>query len=190
MPATDRFPHPELDDMPDDIRERIVAIRDQAGFIPNVLLALARRPAEFRAFLSYNDALMEKDGGLSKAEREMIVVAVSSVNKCSYCVTGHGAILRVLTKNPFISDQVASNYLKADITPRERAILDFAIKVTQEAHAVGDEDFETLRRHGLDDEDAWDITGIAGFFGLSNRLANVLNMRCNEEYYRIGRKLG
>lgn len=191
MPAEDlavsRFPVPDLADMPADIRERIQAVQEKSGFIPNVFLVLARRPEEFRAFFAYHDALMDKPGNLSKAEREMIVVATSNVNQCQYCVVAHGAILRIRAKDPLIADQVAINYRKADITTRQKAMLDFAMKVSQSAHLVDDADIETLKAHGFDDEDAWDIAAIAAFFGLSNRLANVTSMRPNREFYALGR---
>ncbi|MGB1111431.1 MAG: peroxidase-related enzyme [Gammaproteobacteria bacterium] len=182
-----RFPVPKLEDMPDDIRERILAVEEKSGFIPNVFLALAYRPDEFRAFFAYHDALMERPGNLTKAEREMIVVATSIVNQCQYCVIAHGAILRIRAKNPLIADQIAANYLKADITDRQKAMLDFAVKVSNEANRVGDEDFAALKAHGFDNDDIWDIAGISAFFGLSNRMANVTNMRPNDEFYALGR---
>ena len=182
-----RFPVPELDALPEDIRSRILKVQEKSGFIPNVFLALAHRPAEFRAFFDYHDALMEKDSNLTKGEREMIVVATSNLNQCQYCVVAHGAILRIREKNPEIADQVAVNYRKADITERQKAMLDFAIKVSQQAQEVSDADFEELKRHGFNDEDIWDISGIAAFFGLSNRMANVTNMRPNAEFYSLGR---
>lgn len=182
-----RFPVPELDALPEDIRSRILKVQEKSGFIPNVFLALAHRPAEFRAFFDYHDALMEKDSNLTKGEREMIVVATSNLNQCQYCVVAHGAILRIREKNPEIADQVAVNYRKADITERQKAMLDFAIKVSQQAQEVCDADFEELKRHGFNDEDIWDISGIAAFFGLSNRMANVTNMRPNAEFYSLGR---
>ena len=182
-----RFPIPELKDMPDDIRERILAVQEKSGFIPNVFLTLAHRPDEFRAFFAYHDALMEKKGNLTKAEREMIVVATSNVNQCQYCVIAHGAILRIRAKNPLIADQVATNYRKADITDRQKAMLDFAMKVSQTGHLVGDADFELLKAHGFDEEDIWDIAGIAAFFGMSNRMANFTSMRPNDEFYKLGR---
>jgi uncharacterized peroxidase-related enzyme len=191
MPADDlpvsRFPVPSLAEMPADIRERIEAVQEKSGFIPNVFLVLAHRPDEFRAFFAYHDALMDKPGNLSKAEREMIVVATSNVNQCQYCVIAHGAILRIRAKDPLIADQVAVNYRKADISARQKAMLDFAMKVSQSAQLVGDADLETLKTHGFDDEDAWDIAAIAAFFGLSNRLANVTSMRPNREFYTMGR---
>jgi len=186
--AISRFPVPELGEMPEDIRERILAVQEKAGFVPNVFLVLAHRPDEFRAFFAYHDALMEKPGNLSQAEREMIVVATSNLNQCQYCVVAHGAILRVRAKNPLIADQVAINYRKADITPRQKAMLDFAVKVSMQAYEVGDEDMEALKVHGFDEEDIWDIAAIAAFFGLSNRMANVTSMRPNEEFYTLGRQ--
>ena len=182
-----RFPVPELNDMPDDVRERILAVQEKSGFIPNVFLTLAHRPDEFRAFFAYHDALMEKKGNLTKAEREMIVVATSNVNQCQYCVIAHGAILRIRAKNPLIADQVATNYRKADITDRQKAMLDFAMKVSQTGHLVGDADFELLKAHGFDEEDIWDIAGISAFFGMSNRMANFTSMRPNDEFYKLGR---
>lgn len=182
-----RFPVPALADLPEDIRQRIEAVQEKSGFIPNVFLVLAAWPDEFRAFFAYHDALMEKPGNLTKAEREMIVVATSSLNQCQYCVVAHGAILRVRAKNPLIADQVAINYRKADITARQKAMLDFAVKVSQEAQAVGDADLAILTAHGFEAADIWDITAIAGFFGLSNRLANVMNLRPNAEFYTLGR---
>lgn len=185
--AVSRFPVPELKDMPEDIRARIAQVQEKSGFIPNVFLALAHRPDEFRAFFAYHDALMEKPGNLTKAEREMIVVATSSVNQCQYCVIAHGAILRIRAKNPLIADQVATNYRKADITPRQQAMLDFALKVSQAAHQVGEADFDTLKAQGFTEDDIWDITGISAFFGMSNRIANVASMRPNAEFYSLGR---
>ncbi|MDS1137713.1 peroxidase-related enzyme [Nitratireductor indicus] len=182
-----RFPVPSLADMPADIRERIEAVQEKSGFIPNVFLVLAHRPDEFRAFFAYHDALMDKPGNLTKAEREMIVVATSNMNQCQYCVVAHGAILRIRAKNPLIADQVAVNYRKADITERQKAMLDFAVRVSQSAQLVGDADLEALAQHGFDEEDAWDIAAIAAFFGLSNRLANVTSMRPNPEFYTLGR---
>jgi len=182
-----RFPAPALQTMPDDIRTRLLAVQEKSGFIPNVFLTLAYRPDEFRAFFAYHDALMEKEGGLSKAEREMIVVTTSAANQCQYCVIAHGAILRIRAKNPFVADQVAVNYRKADITPRQKAMLDFAMKVALEAQVVSDADFTALAAHGFSDDDIWDIAAIAAFFALSNRLANVTGMRPNEEFYLMGR---
>ncbi|PPQ33691.1 peroxidase-related enzyme [Rhodopila globiformis] len=187
QPAISRFPVPALADLPGDVRARLLAVQEKSGFIPNVFLVLAHRPEEFRAFFAYHDALMDKPGNLSKAEREMIVVATSSANQCQYCVIAHGAILRIRAKNPLIADQVAANYRKADITPRQKAMLDFALKVCNHAYAVGDDDIATLAGHGFDAEDAWDIAAIAAFFAMSNRIANVTNMRPNDEFYRLGR---
>ena len=182
-----RFPVPELSELPEDVRARILEVQEKSGFVPNVFLALAHRPAEFRAFFAYHDALMEKEGSLTKAEREMIVVATSGANQCQYCVVAHGAILRIRAKNPLVADQVAINYRKADITPRERAMLDFALKVALSAQQLEDADFAALRTHGFSDEDAWDIGAIAAFFALSNRMANLTNMRPNDEFYLLGR---
>ena len=182
-----RFPVPELKDLPPDLQERIRAVQEKAGFVPNVFRALARRPDEFRAFFAYHDALMDKESGLTKAEREMIVVATSGANQCQYCVVAHGAILRVRAKNPLLADQVAVNYRKADITQRQRAMLDFAMKVSQRSGEVGEADFEPLRAHGWSDEEIWDIAAISAFFALSNRMANVLEMRPNDEFYLMGR---
>jgi uncharacterized peroxidase-related enzyme len=182
-----RFPVPELNKLPEDIRARILAVQEKSGFVPNVFLALAHRPDEFRAFFAYHDALMEKEGGLTKAEREMIVVATSGANACQYCVVAHGAILRIRAKNPYVADQVAINYRKADITPRQKAMLDFAMKVALDAQSVGDADYIALRAHGFTDNDAWDIGAIAAFFALSNRLANMASMRPNDEFYLLGR---
>lgn len=182
-----RFPVPDVNALPEDIKTRIVAVQEKSGFVPNVFLALAHRPAEFRAFFAYHDALMEKEGGLTKAEREMIVVATSGANDCQYCVVAHGAILRVYEKKPLIADQIAVNHRKADITPRQKAMLDFALQVTRTSHEIGDTDFDALRAHGFNDEDIWDIAGIAAFFGLSNRMANVMSLRPNDEFYLMGR---
>ena len=183
-----RFPIPSLDELPGDIHERIVAVQEKAGFIPNVFLALAHRPDEFRAFFAYHDALMEKPGGLSKAEREMIVVATSAANQCHYCVIAHGAILRVRANDPLIADEVAVNYLKARLSPRQRAMLDFALEVALDSSAIGDEDFAALAQHGFSEEDAWDIAAIAAFFAMSNRLANAFDIKPNAEFYMIGRE--
>jgi uncharacterized peroxidase-related enzyme len=182
-----RFPVPELADLPDDIRQRILAVQEKSGFVPNVFWALAHRPDEFRAFFAYHDALMDKPGNLTKAEREMIVVATSNANQCQYCVVAHGAILRIRAKNPLIADQVAINYRKADITPRQKAMLDFAMKVSTQAYDVSERDLATLREHGFTEEDAWEMAAISAFFGMSNRLANVTSMRPNAEFYRLGR---
>src|SRR3981189_3721459 len=176
-PIANRFPTPSLDALPEDIRSRILSVQEKSGFVPNVFLTLAYRPDEFRAFFAYHDALMEKDGGLSKAEREMIVVAPSSANQCHYCVIAHGAILRIRAKNPLIADQIAVNYRKADITPRQRALLDFAMKVSQQANAASEQDFTEMAGHGFSDDDIWDVAAVSAFFALSNRLANVTAMR-------------
>jgi uncharacterized peroxidase-related enzyme len=187
-PSTNsRFPIPSLKQLPDDIRARIEEVQEKSGFVPNVFLVLAYRPDEFRAFFAYHDALMDKESGLSKAEREMIVVATSSANQCQYCVVAHGAILRIRAKNPLIADQIATNYRKADITPRQKAMLDFAMKVSFQAYEVADADMETLKKHGFSEDDIWDIAGVSAFFGLSNRMANVTNMRPNDEFYLMGR---
>ena len=183
-----RYPVPELKDLPDDMRTRILEVQQKAGFVPNVFLALAHRPAEWRAFMAYHDALLVKDtGSLSKGEREMIIVATSAANRCLYCVVAHGAILRVYEKKPLIADQVAVNHRKADITPRQRAMLDFAMKVCLDSAAVEEADFEGLRGHGFGDDDIWDIGAITAFFGLSNRMANLAGMRPNDEFYLMGR---
>ena len=187
-PAISRFPVPELQGLPEDMRARILEVQEKAGFVPNVFLTLAHRPAEWRAFMAYHDALLLKEGGnLSKGEREMIIVATSAVNHCLYCVVAHGAILRVYEKQPLLADQVAINPLKADITPRQRAMLAFALKVCGDSAAITEADFEALRVHGFDDEDAWDIAAITAFFGLSNRMANVTAMRPNDEFFLMGR---
>ena len=187
-PPISRYPVPELGDLPEDIRARILEVQQKAGFVPNVFLALAHRPAEWRAFVAYHDALMLKEGGtLSKGDREMIVVATSAANHCLYCVVAHGAILRIYEKKPLVADQVAVNPLKADITPRQRAMLEFAMKVCQRSNEVDEGDFEALRAQGFGDEDTWDIAAITAFFGMSNRLANVTGMRPNDEFYLMGR---
>jgi uncharacterized peroxidase-related enzyme len=183
-----RYPVPDIASLPDDLRSRILAVQEKAGFVPNVFLALAYRPDEFRAFFAYHDALMEKPSGLSKAEREMIVVATSGANECQYCVVAHGAILRIRAKNALIADQVATNYRKADITPRQKAMLDFAMKVSRDAQSIGEADFAALREHGFTEEDAWDIGAVAAFFALSNRMANLVSMRPNDEFYAMGRE--
>ena len=182
-----RFPVPKLNDLPDDIRSRIEAVQEKSGFVPNVFLALAHRPDEFRAFFAHHDALMEKDSGLSKAEREMIVVATSGANDCLYCVIAHGAILRIRAKNPRVADQIATNHRKAEITPRQRAMLDFAMQVATASASVEGAHLEALRSHGFEDEDIWDIASIASFFAMSNRLANFTGMRPNEEFYAMAR---
>jgi uncharacterized peroxidase-related enzyme len=186
-PPISRFPAPEMAELPEDIRARILEVQQKAGFVPNVFVALARRPLEFRAFFAYHDALMLRDSGLTKAEREMIVVAVAGANDCLYCFVAHGAILRVYAKNPLVADQVGVNYRKADITPRQRAMLSFALKVSEASREVGDADFAALRAHGFDDEDIWDIGNIAAFFCLSNRMANFISLRPNDEFYLLGR---
>ena len=186
-PSISRYPVPKLEDLPEDIRARILEVQEKSGFIPNVFLALAHRPAEWRAFFAFHDALMEKDSGLSKAEREMIVVATSNANGCQYCVVAHGAILRIRAKNPLVADQIAINYRKADITPRQTAMLDFAMKIALDSGAVGDADFTALHEHGFNDEDIWDNGAVAAFFGLSNRMANMTGMRPNDEFYLMGR---
>lgn len=182
-----RFPVPSLDDIPGDVRDMMLKVQEKAGFIPNVFLTLAHRPDELRAFIAYHDALMEKDGGLTKADKEMIIVATSNDNNCQYCVVAHGAILRIRAKDSMIADQVAANYRKSDITPRQMAMLDFAMKVSNNSRAVSEEDFETLGSYGFSDEDIWDIAGITAFFGLSNRMANFISMRPNDEFYSMGR---
>jgi uncharacterized peroxidase-related enzyme len=182
-----RFPVPEINDLPDDVKELILAVQEKSGFIPNVFLALARRPDEFRAFFAYHEALMEKESGLTKGEREMIVVATSGRNQCIYCVVAHGAILRIREKNPLIADQIATNYRKADITDRQKAMLDFAIKVSAHAYEVDDMDFDKLRQHGFSDEDIWDIGAVSAFYALSNRMANLADIRANDEFYLLGR---
>jgi uncharacterized peroxidase-related enzyme len=187
QPTAQRFPTPSIETLPGDIRARLLAVQEKSGFVPNVFLTLAYRPDEFRAFFAYHDALMDKEGGLTKAEREMIVVATSSANQCHYCVIAHGAILRIRAKNPQLSDQIAVNYRKADITPRQRAMLDFAMKVSAEAHKISEADFIEVAGHGFTDDDIWDIAAISAFFALSNRMANVTAMRPNDEFYLMGR---
>ena len=182
-----RFPIPPVETLPEDIRGRLLAVQEKSGFIPNVFLTLANRPDEFRAFFAYHDALMERDSGLTKAEREMIVVATSSANQCHYCVIAHGAILRIRAKNPQIADQIAVNYRKADITPRQRAMLDFAMKVSRQPHMISDADLAEIASYGFNDDDIWDIAAISAFFALSNRMANVTAMRPNDEFYLMGR---
>ena len=187
-PPISRYPVPELPALPDDLRVRMLAVQEKAGFVPNVFLVLAHRPAEWRAFMAYHDALLLKEtGSLSKGEREMIIVATSAANQCLYCVVAHGAILRVYEKKPLIADQLATNYRKADITPRQRAMLDFAMKTCQRSAEIDEADFVALRRHGFDDEDIWDIGAITAFFGLSNRMANLSGMRPNDEFFLMGR---
>ena len=188
----ERYPIPDLNDLPEDIRTRILQVQEKAGYIPNVFLAFARRPAEWRAFFAYHDALMDPESAgrtssLSKGDREMIVTATSAANQCLYCVVAHGALLRIYEKKPFVADQVAANYRKADISPRQRAMLDFAMKVCQRSHEIEDADFEALHAHGFDDEDIWDIAAITAFFGLSNRMASFVGMLPNPEFYLMGR---
>jgi uncharacterized peroxidase-related enzyme len=187
QPTPSRFPVPAIETLPEDIRSRLLAVQEKSGFVPNVFLTFAFRPDEFRAFFAYHDALMEKDSGLTKAEREMIVVATSSANQCQYCVIAHGAILRIRGKDPHIADQIAANYRKADITPRQHAMLDFAMKVSRDAHLVSEADFTELASHGFSQDDIWDIAAISAFFALSNRMANVSAMRPNDEFYLMGR---
>ena len=186
-PPISRYPVPKLEDLPEDIRARMLEVQEKAGFIPNVFLTLAHRPAEWRAFFAYHDALMLRDSGLSKAEREMIVVATSGANDCLYCVVAHGALLRVYAKDPYVADQVAVNYREAGITPRQKAMLAFALKVATRPAELVDADFETLRAHGFSDEDIWDIGAITAFFALSNRMANFTAMRPNDEFHLLGR---
>jgi uncharacterized peroxidase-related enzyme len=182
-----RYPVPELKDLPEDVRQRILEVQEKAGFIPNVFLTLAHRPDEFRAFVAYHDALLLRESGLSKGEKEMIIVATSGANRCLYCVVAHGAILRVYEKNPLLADQVATNYLKADITPRQKAMLAFALKVCNASADIVEADFQALKQHGFSDEDIWDIGAITALFGLSNRMANLVSMRPNDEFYLLGR---
>ena len=182
-----RFTVPELNNLPEDIRETILAVQEKSGFVPNVFLALTNRPDEFRAFFAYHDALMEKEGGLTKGEREMIVVATSAHNQCIYCVVAHGAILRIREKNPQLADQIASNYRKADITPRQKAMLDFALKVSKSSHEISNADIEDMRELGFSNDDIWDIGAISALFALSNRMANLTSMRPNDEFYLLGR---
>jgi uncharacterized peroxidase-related enzyme len=183
-----RYPAPDINDLPDDIKAKVLEVQEKAGFVPNVFLALARRPAEWRAFFAYHDALMLKEeGSLTKGEREMIVTTTSAANQCLYCVVAHGAILRIYEKKPLVADQVAVNYRKADIPPRQKAMLDFAMKVCLRSHEVNDDDFPPLHAHGFSDEDIWDIAAITAFFGLSNRLASFSNMQPNPEFYLMGR---
>jgi uncharacterized peroxidase-related enzyme len=186
-PPISRYPAPELDDLPADIRDKLLAVQAKAGFVPNVFLVFAHRPDEFRAFFAYHDALLLRESGLSKGEKEMIIVATSGVNRCLYCVVAHGAILRVYEKNPQIADQLATNPAKADLSPRQHAMISFALKVCSDAQHVGDADFEALRAHGFSDEDIWDIGAITALFGLSNRMANLTSLRPNDEFYLLGR---
>ena len=188
-----RYPAPDINDLPDDIKARVLEVQEKAGFVPNVFLALARRPAEWRAFFAYHDALMTPEtvgrtSGLTKGEREMIVTTTSAANQCLYCVVAHGAILRIYEKKPLVADQVAVNHRKADISPRQRAMLDFAMKVCQQSHAIEDADIDALHAHGFTDEDAWDIAAITAFFGLSNRMASFSGMMPNPEFYLMGRQ--
>jgi uncharacterized peroxidase-related enzyme len=183
-----RYPVPDINDLPEDIKEKVLAVQEKAGFVPNVFLVLAHRPDELRAFFAYHDALMERESGLTKAEIEMIIVATSSDNGCPYCVVAHGAILRIRAKNPLIADQVSVNHRKADITPKQVAMLNFAMNVSRDSAAISGEEFETLRGHGFTDEDIWDIASITAFFGLSNRMANFTSMRPNDEFYAMGRE--
>lgn len=185
--AISRFPVPDLDEMPEDIRDRILAVQEKTGFVPNVFLTLAHRPDELRAFFAYYDALIERESGLSKADKEMIIVVTSAANDCQYCVIAHGAILRIRAKNPLIADQVAINYRKADLSARERAMLAFALKVATESGAVGDEDIALVRAQGFTMEDVWDIGAIVAFFALSNRMANLTSMRPNDEFFSMAR---
>jgi uncharacterized peroxidase-related enzyme len=182
-----RFPVPDIESLPEDVKARILKVQEKSGFVPNVFLVLARRPDEFRAFFAYHDALMEKESGLTKGEREMIVVATSGLNDCLYCVVAHGAVLRIREKNPVLADQLATNYRSADVTPRQKAMLDFAAKVSLRAHEIDDTDVEELRRHGFSLEDVWDIGAISAFFALSNRMASLTRMRPNDEFYSLGR---
>ena len=185
--AISRFPVPAIDALPDDLRTRVEGIAERSGFVPNVFLAMAHRPDELRAFMAYHDILMEKDSGLTKGERELIVVATSAANNCNYCVVAHGAIARIRMKDPLIADQVAINYRKADLTDRQRAMIEFALKVALRSQEIVDADLEVLRGHGFTDEDIWDIGAIAAFFAMSNRMANVMATRPNDEFYAMGR---
>lgn len=187
-----RYPFPDLNTLPDDLRAKVLAVQEKAGFVPNVFLALARRPAEWRAFFAYHDALMDPESvgrtsALTKGDREMIVTATSAANQCLYCVVAHGALLRIYEKKPLVADQVAVNHHKADISPRQKAMLDFAMKVCRASHEVGDADIDALHAHGFNDEDAWDIAAITAFFGLSNRMASFSGMQPNPEFYLMGR---
>jgi uncharacterized peroxidase-related enzyme len=186
-PPISYYPVPKLEDLPEDIRARMLEVQEKAGFIPNVFLTLAHRPAEWRAFFAYHDALMERDSGLTKAEREMIVVATSGANDCQYCIVAHGAILRIYAKNPFVADQVAVNYRKADITPRQKAMLAFALKVSLRSSELVNEDYAAVRAHGFSDEDIWDIGAITAFFAMSNRIADLIGLRPNDEFFLLGR---
>ncbi len=183
-----RYPVPKLDELPEDIKQLLLDVQKKRGFIPNVLAALAHRPAELRAFLAYNRALMKKESGLTEAEKQMLIIAFSSYNNCTYCIISHGAALRLVSNNSMIADQITANYKEADVTPREKAIMDFGIKVTNDSGSINEGDFETLRTHGLSDEDIWDIAGITAFYNLSNRMMNFVKVRPDEEYYMMGRK--
>jgi uncharacterized peroxidase-related enzyme len=182
-----KYPVPKLEELPEDIRTKLLEVQQKAGFIPNVFVTLAHRPDEFRAFFAYHDALMLRESGLTKAEKEMIVVATSGLNQCPYCVIAHGAILRIYAKNPQIADQVAIHHARADVTPRQKAMLDFACKLARTPEALGDADHDVLRHHGFSDEDIWDVGGITAFFALSNRMAHLIEMRANDEFYLMGR---
>ena len=182
-----RYPIPEPERLPFDIRDRMLQVQEKAGFIPNVFLTLAHRPDEFRAFFAYHDALMLRESGLSKAEKEMIVVATSAANRCPYCVIAHGAVLRIYAKNPYIADQVALDHRHADLAPRQQAMLDFAVKLARAPETISDQDRDQLRLHGFNDEDIWDIAAITALFALSNRMAHVTGMRANDEFYLLGR---
>ena len=186
--AVSRFGAPDINTLPDDIRARILEVQEKAGFIPNVFLALAHRPDEFRAFFAYHDALMEKPSGLTQGEREMIVVATSGINQCTYCVVAHGAILRIREKSTTVADELATNYRTADITPRQKAMLDFAVKVSLNAHEVDESDYEVLHGHDFSDEDIWDIGAVSAFFALSNRMAGLIDMRPNPEFFNMARE--
>ena len=187
QPPISRYPVPELNSLPDDVRQKILDVQEKAGFVPNVFLAFAHRPDEFRAFFAYHDALLLRESGLTKGEKEMIIVATSGANGCLYCVVAHGAILRIYEKAPMIADQLAVNFRKSDITPRQRTMLEFAMKVCLHSAEIGEADFALLRKHGFSDEDAWDIGAITALFGLSNRMANMTSMRPNDEFYLMGR---
>lgn len=189
MNAISRYPVPKLEDLPADIKSRVLEVQEKAGFVPNVFLAMAHRPDELRAFMAYHDALMNKDSGLSQAEREMVIVTTSNDNGCLYCVVAHGAILRIRAKDALIADQVAVNYLKADISKRQKAMLTFALKISNNAQATADEDFVALKSHGFSDDDIWDIAAITAFFGLSNRMVNFASMQPNEEFYGMAREI-
>ena len=184
-----RYPIPDINELPDDLKQKVLDVQEKAGFIPNVFLTLAYRPEECRAFFAYHDALMERESGLTQADKEMIIVATSNENQCLYCVVAHGAVLRIRAKDPLIADQVATNYKKADITPRQKAMLNFAMKVSNQASDICDQDFKNLKEHGFTNDDIWDIAGITAFFGLSNRMANFTSMRPNNEFYTMGRDI-